>query len=220
MPKRRHQTKRQRRRAREAQHDLREHYREGDLPFQNGIGVLTIEDPYSEASRVDHEGDVDVRARLEQARHNDGTIAEGGPGWTPPKRPLVTVITALRDDALGRMYARRQIDQPQYLAGRAYQETADQATVGSIRSIDFSKTLVSGGALPDILTDSRKRAMKRLRQVEERVAHPGQATHRIAMKPSKPSEALDPRLATGGLLFRPRSPASDSIDDPAADAGA
>jgi hypothetical protein len=106
-------TKRQRRRAREAQHDLRAQYRESDLPFQNGVGVLVTEDPYSSAGNIDGEGNLNVRAQLRQARHADGTLAEGAPGWTPPQKPLVTVITALRDDALGRMYARRQIDRPQ-----------------------------------------------------------------------------------------------------------
>ena len=62
----------------------------------------------------------------------------------------------MRDDALGRMYARRQIDKPQYLAGRAYQETADRATLGSVKSIDLAKTRVSGGAVPETLTEASK----------------------------------------------------------------
>ena len=33
-------------------HDIRDQYRTGDLPTTSRIGVLTIEDPYSEAARV------------------------------------------------------------------------------------------------------------------------------------------------------------------------
>ena len=62
----RRQSKAKRRHAREAQHDLRARYRKGDLPFQNGVGVLTIEDPYSGAARVDKAGNLDVTARLER----------------------------------------------------------------------------------------------------------------------------------------------------------
>jgi hypothetical protein len=110
---------------RQARHDLRGQYAERDLPFMNGIGVAVIEDPYTDAARIDREGNLDVGARLEQAQHHDGTIAEGAPGWTPPQRPRITVITALRDDPLGRMYARRQIDRAQFDAGKEYQSLCD-----------------------------------------------------------------------------------------------
>jgi hypothetical protein len=113
---------------------LRDQYREADLPQTSRIGVLTIEDPYSQAGRVDPDGNLDIAARLEPMRHADGSVAEGAPGWTPPRRPALTAFVGLRDDPFGRMYARRQIDQPQYLAGRAYQETADQATLGAVRA--------------------------------------------------------------------------------------
>ncbi len=96
--KRRRQNKRQRRQARQAaHHDLRQRYREHDLPFQNGVAAAIFEDAYAPAGYVDAEGNLDARARLKQIRHSDGSIAEGAPGWTPPQRPLITAI-ALKDD--------------------------------------------------------------------------------------------------------------------------
>jgi hypothetical protein len=86
-----------------------------------------LEDPYTEAARIDREGNLDVGARLEQARHRDGSIAEGAPAWVPPQRPLLRVITALRDDPLGRMFARRQIDRAQFDAGKEYRSVCDAA---------------------------------------------------------------------------------------------
>ena len=142
-------------------HDLRDQYRTGDLPATFDINVLTIENPYAEA---------DVGAQLQQAQHHDGTSAEGAPGWEPPRRPLITVIRNFRDDPIGRMHSRHQIDELQYKAARAYQQTADQSTLGTVRSVDLSRTRVSGGLPPDPLPDSRRRAMERLRAVEERVA--------------------------------------------------
>ena len=64
-----------------------------------------------------------------------------------------------------RMFARRQIDQPQYLAGRAYQEIADVPAIGSIQSMDLTKARVDDGVPSDILTDAsgRSRGSGRLR---------------------------------------------------------
>ena len=55
---------RARQRPRAATHDIRGRYRQSDLPAQGHIGVVTIEDPYAEAGRIDPEGNLDVSARL------------------------------------------------------------------------------------------------------------------------------------------------------------
>ena len=163
--------KRRAKRARARQrprYDLRQRYREQDLPVEH-IGIATIEDPYTQAGYLDAEGNLDATARLTPAQHSDGTVAEGAPGWAPPRRPLMTVFVALKDDPVGRMHSRHQIDEAQYQAARAYQLAADQATLGSVRSVDLEKTKVSGGLAPEPLTDGRRRAMARLRVAEERL---------------------------------------------------
>jgi hypothetical protein len=78
--------KRQRRQARERAHDLRGRYNAADLPLHNGVAIDQIEDPYS-LDRIGVDGNLAVEARLEQARHSDGSLAEGAPGWSPPERP-------------------------------------------------------------------------------------------------------------------------------------
>jgi hypothetical protein len=138
------------------------------LPVEH-IGVTTIEDPYTPAGYLDAEGNLDATAHLASARHSDGTVAEGAPGWSPPRRPLITVIRALRDDPIGRMHSRHQIDEAQYQAARAFQEAADKATLGAVRTLDWTRTPVSGGIAPDPLTPGRQRAMKWLRVAEEAV---------------------------------------------------
>jgi hypothetical protein len=163
--KRKRQAKRARARQRDRL-DLRDRYREGDLPAGR-LSVLTYEDPYGQA--VDSEGNLDVAARLEPMRHADGTLAEGAPGWTPPRRPLVTVVANLREDPLGRLFARRQIGQPQFLAGRTYQECHDAAVIGSVRSLDLSKDVVSGGQSAEPLTDRQRQAAAKLRSIEAQV---------------------------------------------------
>ena len=150
-PKRLRRAKRARAKQRPRGHDLRSQYRKSDLPATSHIGVMTIEDPYSDAGRIDSAGNLVVAAQLEPVRHADGTVSEGQPAWSPPSRPLMTVIRALKDDPVGRMHSRRQIDEAQYKAARAFQECADRATLGSMRSVDLAKTKVSGGLPADPL---------------------------------------------------------------------
>ncbi len=50
----------------------------------------------------------------------------------------ITLVRALRDDPLGRLHARRQIDIAQYRAGRQWQEAYETAAIGRIGSIDPS----------------------------------------------------------------------------------
>ena len=152
-----------------ARYDLRGRYRQQDLSVEH-VGIATIEDPYSPPGYVDAEGNLSAEARLTPAQHPDGSEAPGAPGWTPPRRSTQTVIRALRDDPVGRMHSRHQIDEAQYKAARAFQEANDRATVGTVRSIDLTKTFVTGGLPPDPLTDARKRAMGLLGHAEGRVA--------------------------------------------------
>src|SRR6516165_7348705 len=115
-------------------HDLRPQYREADLPATAHVAATTIEDAYAPAGRVDKAGVLHVEAALEPVRHRDGTLSEGQPAWTPPERPRSTVIVNLREDPIGRMHARRQVDEAQYSAARAYQRLYDCATIGKTRS--------------------------------------------------------------------------------------
>ena len=152
-----------------SRYDLRQRYRERDLPAEH-IGIAQIEDPYTPAA-YDADGNLDPAARLAPVQHPDGTLAQGSPAWTPPRRPTMTVFVALKDDPVGRMFARKQIDVSQYNAARAFQQAADRSTLGAVRSVDLTKTKVSGGIPADPLTDSRKRAMSLLRYAEQRVAN-------------------------------------------------
>ena len=138
--------KRRAKRARARQrprYDLRHRYREQDLPIEH-IGLATIDDLFTPAGYLDAEGNLGAEARLAPAQHHDGTVAEGAPGWTPPRRPTMTVFVALKDDPVGRMHSRHQIDEAQYQGARAYQQTADRAMLGAVRSVDLTKTKVSG----------------------------------------------------------------------------
>ena len=147
-------------------HDLRPQYREADLPATAHVAVTTIEDAYAPAGRVDKDGILHVEAELEPVRRRDGTLSEGRPAWHPPERPRSTVIVNLREDPIGRMHARRQVDEAQYSAARAYQQLYDRATIGTLSPADPSRIRVDGGQRPDPISAARMAAATRLRSVE------------------------------------------------------
>jgi len=147
-------------------HDLRPQYREADLPATAHLAVTTIEDAYAPAGRVDKAGILHVEADLEPVRRRDGTLSEGRPAWRPPERPKSTVIVNLREDPIGRMHARRQVDEAQYSAARAYQRLYDCATIGNLSPADPSRIRVDGGKAPDPISAARMAAATRLRGVE------------------------------------------------------
>jgi hypothetical protein len=117
--------------------DLRSGYRPGDLPATSRLAVMEFDDPFP---------NLETGARLEPVRHPDGSISEGAPAWVPPPKPKITAIANLREDPLGRMFARYQITQSQFQAGRGCQACHDAAQVGgAVRSIDWRKPRLVAG---------------------------------------------------------------------------
>jgi hypothetical protein len=165
MPKLR-RIRARRARARQRSHDLRSRYRAGDLPESGNLAVVSVEDPFSvDAAYLDRTGNLDAGARLESVRHADGSVAGGAPAWAPPVRARVTAIRNLRGDTIGRMHARRQLDQTQYDAGRVYQRLVEQST-GTLHSLDLGKPVIDCAPMRDPLPPFRIAAAKKLRWLE------------------------------------------------------
>ena len=76
----------------------------------------------------------------------------------------MTVFTALRDDPLGRLFARHKIDLVQFSAGRSYQTLYDSAQMGIVSAKLLVK--VDGGAGTEPLSDGQLRARRTLRKVD------------------------------------------------------
>jgi hypothetical protein len=69
----------------------------------------------------------------------------------------IAVTASLRDDPLGKLYARRQIDDAQYRVGLMLTEFFELAEIGSIQAVDPSKEPVDGrGALVETTTESQR----------------------------------------------------------------
>lgn len=81
------------------------------------------------------------------------------------KERTVVVVRQLRDDPLGQMHDRKQINFAQYRAGRIYQAYHEAAGIGTVRSQDPSVEPVDGGGhVPAGITDRQARAMDQLKK--------------------------------------------------------
>lgn len=86
-------------------------------------------------------------------------------GRAPPDGKIIAVVS-LRDDPLGRLHDRGQIDDAQYAAGRHYQALCEAAEVSGVRAMDTTKEPVDGrGAVSFPLTDRQLGAMKALKSL-------------------------------------------------------
>lgn len=75
----------------------------------------------------------------------------------------IQAIASLRDDPLGRLHARDQIDQAQYEAGRHWQRLWSDAQIGGLKAMDTTKEPVDGGrTVSEPFTDRNRRAIREL----------------------------------------------------------
>lgn len=84
------------------------------------------------------------------------------------------VMRSTRNDPLARLHDRRQIDEAQYQGGRAFQDDFEVAERGP-RAIDPSKEAVDGGRMPEPITESQRKAVKRLAGVHRELGQNGSA---------------------------------------------
>ena len=84
------------------------------------------------------------------------------------------VMRSTRDDPLGRLHDRDQIDEAQFRAGRAFQEDFEMAERGP-RAIDPGKEYVDGGLAPEPITEAQRKAARRLAGVNRDLGQNGSA---------------------------------------------
>ena len=77
----------------------------------------------------------------------------------------ITVLRQLRSDPLARLHSRKQIDEAQFRAGRAFQRDWETAERG-VRALDPTRERVDGGKRSEPLFERQARARKRLVALE------------------------------------------------------
>jgi hypothetical protein len=84
----------------------------------------------------------------------------------------IVVLRSIRNDPLGRLHSHRQIDEPQYQGGRAFQNDWEKAERGP-RAVDTTREYVDGGERREPITEGQRKAVLRLNRIERELGADG-----------------------------------------------
>ncbi len=115
-----------------------------------------------------------IRHRRQADRVHDRRATEIGRQSDPipwevddPYEPGATIVVLRerREDPLFRLHSHHQVDQAQFMAGRAYQRDWETAERGA-RAIDPTREAVDGGQLAEPVTEGQRKARIRLVRIQ------------------------------------------------------
>jgi hypothetical protein len=86
----------------------------------------------------------------------------------------ILAIRSIRGDPLGRLHAHHQVDEAQYLGGRAFQSDWERAERGP-QAMDPTTEYVDGARMREPVTESQRQAVLRLNRVERELGTDGAA---------------------------------------------
>lgn len=86
----------------------------------------------------------------------------------------IVALRSIRDDPLGRLHSRRQIDEAQYQGGRCFQNDWERAERGP-RAVDPTREYVDGGQMREPITEGQRKAVLRLNRAERELGADGSA---------------------------------------------
>jgi len=86
----------------------------------------------------------------------------------------IVALRSIRNDPLGRMHSRRQIDEAQHRGGRAFQHDWERAERGP-RAVDPAREYVDGGQMREPITEGQRKAVLRLNRAQRELGADGSA---------------------------------------------
>src|SRR5437763_15854465 len=86
----------------------------------------------------------------------------------------IVALRSIRNDPVGRLHSRRQIDEAQYQGGRAFQNDWEKAERGP-RAVDTTREYVDGGQRREPITEGQRKAVLRLNRAERELGADGSA---------------------------------------------
>jgi hypothetical protein len=90
-----------------------------------------------------------------------------------PGEKIVT-LRSIRNDPLGRLHSRGQIDEAQFQGGRAFQDDWEKAERGP-QAVDPTREYVDGGRMREPITERQRKAVLRLNRAERELGADGAA---------------------------------------------
>jgi hypothetical protein len=86
----------------------------------------------------------------------------------------IVALRSIRNDPLGRLYSHHQIDETQYIAGRAFQSDWEKAERGP-QAVDPGRDYVDGVQTREPITEGQRKAVLRLNRAERELGADGAA---------------------------------------------
>ena len=86
----------------------------------------------------------------------------------------IVTLRSIRNDPLGRLHSRRQIDEAQYQSGRTFQDDWEKAERGP-QAVDPTREYVDGGQMREPITERQRKAVLRLNRAERELGADGSA---------------------------------------------
>src|SRR6202022_4387372 len=121
-----------------------------------------------QAARIHDRGSRDLPRNAEAA-----AVEVDDPLGLEPGEKIVT-LRSIRNDPLGRLHSRRQIDEAQYRGGRAFQDDWEKAERGP-RAVDPTREYVDGGRAREPITERQRKAVLRLNRTQRELGADGAA---------------------------------------------
>jgi len=109
----------------------------------------------------------------------------------------IVTLRSLRNDPLGKLHSRRQIDEAQYQGGRSFQNDWQKAERGP-QAVDPSREYVDGGQFREPITEGQRKAVLRLNRIERELGADGSALVHEVLILGMTMEQIGERRGLGG----------------------
>jgi hypothetical protein len=117
----------------------------------------------------------------------------------------IPAFASLRDDILGHLHARQEIDDAKLAAGRQYEILVEQAQVGTVKAMDTTKEPVDGGGVVfEPLTDEQLAAARKLHEAARWLGRRGEALVRLILVERRKFKEIAPSLSERDVAYTRR----------------
>ena len=115
------------------------------------------------------------------------------------------VVRSIRDDILGHLHARKEIDDARFEAGRLYERYIERSQIGSVKAMDPTKEPVDGGGFFfEPISDTQKAAVQQLSKAAQVLGRKGEALVRQILVERRKFKEVALTLAERDVAFTRR----------------
>lgn len=114
----------------------------------------------------------------------------------------ITVLRSLRDDILGHLHARQEIDDARFHAGRLYERYVEQSQIGSVKAMDPTNEPVDGGGIVvEPVSDKQIAAVRQLSEAGRVLGRKGEILVRRVLVERRTFKEIAPSVGRYDLAY-------------------